>query len=97
MKGKSWKNLPEGGLILDAGNSVAFKTADWRTLTPEWTKDKCINCLKCHFMCPEGAIPVKEGKMQGIDLDFCKGCGICAAECPVKAITMKKGAGNGKA
>jgi pyruvate ferredoxin oxidoreductase delta subunit len=33
---------------------------------------------------------VKDGKMQGFDLTYCKGCGICAEECPkkVKAIEM---------
>ena len=26
-----------------------------------------------------------DGKVCGIDLDYCKGCGICAFECPDKA------------
>jgi pyruvate ferredoxin oxidoreductase delta subunit len=85
---RSWKNIPEGGIITEAGNSTEFKTGWWKTSAPNWDSKKCIQCLKCHFMCPEGAIKVKEGKIVGIDLDFCKGCGICASECPVKAITM---------
>jgi pyruvate ferredoxin oxidoreductase delta subunit len=30
------------------------------------------------------SIKVSEGKMTGIDYDYCKGCGICALECPGK-------------
>jgi Pyruvate/2-oxoacid:ferredoxin oxidoreductase delta subunit len=30
-----------------------------------------------------------DGKMTGIDLDYCKGCGICANECMKKAISME--------
>jgi pyruvate ferredoxin oxidoreductase delta subunit len=30
------------------------------------------------------SIDVKDGKMVGINLDYCKGCGICALECPGK-------------
>jgi pyruvate ferredoxin oxidoreductase delta subunit len=40
------------------------------------------------------AVIVKDGKMVGIDYDYCKGCGICALECPGrkgrKAITMEE-------
>jgi len=31
---------------------------------------------------------VEDGRVVGVDLDYCKGCGICASECPQKAITM---------
>jgi len=95
LKKKSWKSIPEGGIITTPGNSLKFKTGDWKTHYPEWNKEKCIQCLRCHFLCPEGAIKVKNGKVVGIDLDYCKGCGICADECPVKAIVMKKVGENG--
>ncbi len=87
---KSWKNMPEGGLIVEAGNSIEFKTGAWASVKPVHDKNKCVNCLKCHFICPEGAISVKDGKIDKFDLDFCKGCGVCAEECPVKAIKMVK-------
>jgi len=87
---KEWKEIPIGGLILDAGNAEGYLTGSWRTYRPVWDEGKCINCLICWIYCPDSAIMVEGGKMTGIDLDHCKGCGICAQECPpkVKAIEM---------
>lgn len=90
MKKKSWKSIPEGGLIVNAGNSLDFKTGDWKASKPIHDKKKCISCLKCFILCPDNAIKVKDGKISKFDLDYCKGCGICANQCPVKAIEMKK-------
>ena len=87
---KSWNEIPEGGLILEAGNAVNFKTGDWRTFKPEVDKKKCINCLTCFVYCPDMSIKAKDGKMEGFDFEHCKGCGICAAVCPVKCIEMKQ-------
>jgi pyruvate ferredoxin oxidoreductase delta subunit len=40
------------------------------------------------------SVVVKDGKVKGFILDYCKGCGICALECPgkkgAKAIRMEK-------
>jgi len=59
-------------------------------MRPVWHEDKCIQCLQCWIYCPDAAIVVKEQKMCGHNLDYCKGCGICAKVCPPKekAITM---------
>jgi pyruvate ferredoxin oxidoreductase delta subunit len=94
-----WKQLPIGAVILTPGNSVEYKTGEWRTLRPEIDQDKCIRCRTCWMYCPEGAIQevdepykTKTGRefklTYKVDYDYCKGCGICANECPVKAITM---------
>ncbi|MEA3378926.1 MAG: 4Fe-4S binding protein [Nanoarchaeota archaeon] len=77
------------GAKVEAGSSKDFKTGDWRTLKPEWDKDKCIHCMKCVIFCPENCIKVKNGKRLETNFDYCKGCGICADVCPVKCIKMK--------
>lgn len=87
-KEKGYKQLPIGGLILEPGNAVEYKTGGWRTYRPLVDKSLCTNCLQCWLFCPDMCIDVTEGKMVGYDYDHCKGCGICAAICPVKAIKM---------
>lgn len=89
-KDSKWNELPIGGLIPKSGTAEEFETGDWRTERPILDKNKCINCLMCWIYCPDSAIIVKDGKLEGFDLKHCKGCGICAEECPkkVKAITM---------
>ncbi len=87
---KGWKEIPEGGLILEPGNSVEYKTGSWRAKKPVWDKEKCINCLICWICCPEASIVVENEEVKGINYDYCKGCGICAHECPKKAINMEE-------
>ena len=89
MSEKGWKELPLGGVILEAGNSTEYNTGDWRTRRPIWDKEKCIHCMICPIFCPDSSICVKNDKMTGINYKYCKGCGICAKECPVNAIEMK--------
>ncbi|MEW6523584.1 MAG: 4Fe-4S binding protein [Bacillota bacterium] len=91
-KAPGWKDLPQGGYILDAGNAEKYLTGDWRSMRPVWDAEKCIHCLFCWIFCPDLSIIVEDGKMKGINYDQCKGCGICARECPkrVQALTMVK-------
>lgn len=87
---KTWKVLKEesfGAIIKDAGNSREFKTGSWRTKKPVWNENACIHCLFCWLYCPDSCIIVENGKMKGIDYNYCKGCGLCASVCP----TTKKG------
>lgn len=83
-KQMNWKEVARGGIIPEGGTSLEYKTGDWRTFKPVWLPDKCIHCLACWMFCPEGAIMVKDGKVVGINYDYCKGCGICAKECLAK-------------
>ena len=89
-KQKSWKEIPIGGKVTEAGNAAKYKTGGWRTFKPVRNNKKCINCLQCWIFCPDSSIKVSDGKMVGFDYDHCKGCGICAKVCPVKCIDMEK-------
>jgi pyruvate ferredoxin oxidoreductase delta subunit len=87
---EGYLDMPIGGLIIEAGNSVKYKTGDWRTKDFYIDKDKCSNCMLCFIYCPENCIRLNGNKILKIDLDYCKGCGICAAECPKNAIEMRR-------
>ena len=87
-KKPGWKDIPDGGLIVEPGNAREYKTGSWRTKKPLWSEDKCIQCLLCWIYCPDLSFIVKEGEIIGIDYDFCKGCGICANQCPSNALEM---------
>lgn len=90
---KGWRETTPGGWIYEAGNAAEYKTGDWRSRTPEYIPENCINCLFCWIYCPDNAIRVEDGKMVGVNYDYCKGCGICARECPAKqkALVMRDG------
>jgi len=81
-------------VISEAGNSAIFKTGSWRSLKPVFEAAHCSHCLLCWLYCPDMSVIVRDGKMEGFDMDYCKGCGICALECPgkkgMKAICMVK-------
>ncbi len=59
MKLKSWKQIPVGGVITEAGNAREFKTGAWRTQKPITDKNKCTNCMRCVIFCPDAAIKTK--------------------------------------
>ncbi|MFB3897601.1 MAG: 4Fe-4S binding protein [bacterium] len=90
-KKECWKELVEGGYILEAGNSEEYETGSWRTYRPRWIPENCIQCLFCFIYCPDSSVTVKDGKRGDFNYKFCKGCGICAKECPAKnkAIVME--------
>lgn len=59
MKLKTWKQIPIGGVITEAGGAKKFKTGAWRTKKPVTDKSKCTNCMRCVIYCPDAAISVK--------------------------------------
>jgi pyruvate ferredoxin oxidoreductase delta subunit len=85
---KTWKDINVGGVI-ESGTSEHFHTGDWRGRVPIWKEENCTHCMICWTFCPDSAITAKDGKMTGINYDYCKGCGICAEECPVKVKALK--------
>ncbi|MEW6102369.1 MAG: 4Fe-4S binding protein [bacterium] len=86
---EKWYELPSGGLILEPATAERYKTGSWRSKRPIWDASKCISCLNCWIYCPDSSIIVKDEKMTGINLDYCKGCGICADVCPEKVSAIK--------
>jgi len=54
-------------------------------------EDLCSGCRICEYLCPYGAIEMKEkdGKPIAHVIEaLCKGCGACGTACPTKAIIM---------
>ncbi len=88
--GDGYKDIPEGGLVVEPGNSQEYKTGGWRTQRPEIDQETCTDCFLCAIFCPDYSIEHEDDEVTGIDLEYCKGCGICANECPVDAIEMKQ-------
>lgn len=86
---KGWKEIPTGGVIETPGSSEDYKTGTWRSSRPVWHEDKCIQCYRCWSFCPDTSILVKDGKVAGINYEYCKGCGVCAYECPDKASAIE--------
>lgn len=86
-----WQDMTPGGTIYESGNSLEFKTGDWRSEKPIYIADKCKQCGLCFLVCPDDAIPVnKEQKREDFNYDFCKGCGVCSKVCPFGAIVMEE-------
>ncbi|MCL2359190.1 MAG: 4Fe-4S binding protein [Nitrososphaerota archaeon] len=87
-KEKNWKEISLAAV--PSKSSVSFLTGDWKTYMPNHALEKCVKCLTCAILCPEGAIRFnpEHGQVE-FNFSFCKGCGICANECPAKAIAMK--------
>ena len=92
MESKGWKDVPIGGMILEAGNSAEYLTGGWRAFRPVPGEAACTHCFQCWLFCPDSSIlvDVEDEKMAGFDLDHCKGCGICAMVCPVNQRVIRK-------
>ncbi len=95
----SYKEMAPGGIVVNPGNSLEYKTGDWKVLIPVINQETCTRCRICWYVCPDNAIveldkeytTKKNRKYKvsyDVNADFCKGCGMCAQECPVKAIEM---------
>jgi len=83
-----WTEITPGGDIYAAGNSKEFITGDWSSVKPVYLIENCRQCLLCVPVCPDSAIPVKDGKRTGFDFDHCKGCGVCVKACHFDAIEI---------
>ncbi|HEC33187.1 MAG TPA: 4Fe-4S dicluster domain-containing protein [Chloroflexi bacterium] len=88
---KGWREIPIGGMILEAGNAVEYRTGGWRAFRPVRGEAECTHCFQCWLFCPDSSILVdpENEKMVGFDLEHCKGCGVCASVCPVNAKVIR--------
>lgn len=87
---KGWKDIPEGGTIVESGSSILFDVSAWRTSRPVFDHSKCTKCGMCWLSCPDAAIKANADGRYDVEMMYCKGCGICEKVCAVKAIKMEK-------
>lgn len=70
---------------------LSKKTLEMEGIVANVSEDLCSGCRVCEYLCPYGAVEMKDkdGKPIAHVLEaLCKGCGACGTACPTKAITM---------
>ncbi len=85
------RDLDLAGVWYTPGGSSEIKTSSWAVNTADFDKEKCINCYKCVFICPDVSIlreQNEEGEwvVSGLDKFHCKGCMLCVSVCPTQAV-----------
>ncbi|MGB9777769.1 MAG: FAD-dependent oxidoreductase [Candidatus Bathyarchaeales archaeon] len=66
-------------------------TLEMEGIVANVNEDLCSGCRICEYLCPYGAIEMKEEDdrlIAHVIEALCKGCGACGTACPTKAITM---------
>ena len=58
---KGWKEIPEGGTIVEPGSSIQFDVSAWRVSRPVIDQSKCTKCGLCLPACPFGAVAKTSG------------------------------------
>jgi len=48
----SWREMPIGGVIVNPGNSLEYKTGEWKVLMPVIDQEKCTRCRICWVRVP---------------------------------------------
>jgi heterodisulfide reductase subunit A len=70
---------------------LSKKTLEMEGIIANVNEDLCSGCRVCEYLCPYGAVEMKDkdGKPIAHVIEaLCKGCGACGTACPTKAITM---------
>jgi pyruvate ferredoxin oxidoreductase delta subunit len=87
-----YDEVPIGGVVKDPGNSREYRTGLWSDNVCIWNAETCTNCLQCWLVCPDESIVMDDdGKMAGVNYDFCKACGLCVEECPTDPKSLRIG------
>jgi heterodisulfide reductase subunit A2 len=74
-----------------AATILSKKTLEMEGIIANVDEDLCSACRVCEYLCPYGAVEMKDkdGKPIAHVIEaLCKGCGACGTACPTKAITM---------
>ncbi|MGQ9641002.1 MAG: FAD-dependent oxidoreductase [Candidatus Bathycorpusculaceae bacterium] len=74
-----------------AATILSKKTLETEGIIANVDEDLCSGCRICEYLCPYGAIEMKEkdGKTVAHVIEaLCKGCGVCGTACPTKAIIL---------
>jgi heterodisulfide reductase subunit A len=74
-----------------AATILSKNTLEMEGIIANVDEDLCSACRICEYLCPYGAVEMKDkdGKPIARVIEaLCKGCGACGTACPTKAITM---------
>jgi heterodisulfide reductase subunit A len=74
-----------------AATVLSKKALEMEGIVARIDEDLCSGCRICEFLCPYGAVEMKDkdGKTVAHVVEaLCKGCGVCGTACPTKAITL---------
>ena len=74
-----------------AATILSKSTLEMEGIIATVNEDLCSACRVCEYLCPYGAVEMKDkdGKPIAHVIEaLCKGCGACGTACPTKAITM---------
>jgi heterodisulfide reductase subunit A len=70
---------------------LSKKSLEMEGIVANVSEDLCSGCRICEYLCPYGAVEMKDkdGKTLAHVIEAsCKGCGACGTACPTQAITM---------
>jgi heterodisulfide reductase subunit A len=70
---------------------LSKETLEMEGIIANVNEDLCSGCRVCEYLCPYGAVEMKDkdGKPIAHVIEaLCKGCGACGTACPTKAIVM---------
>jgi heterodisulfide reductase subunit A len=74
-----------------AATILSKKTIEMEGIIANVSEDLCSGCRICEYLCPYGAVEMKDrdGKPTAHVIEaLCKGCGACGTTCPTKTINM---------
>jgi heterodisulfide reductase subunit A len=70
---------------------LSKKSLEMEGIIANVNEDLCSGCKICEYLCPYGAVEMKDehGRTVAHVIEaLCKGCGACGTACPTKAIIM---------